>query len=220
MRSLAKLDEPEVLKNNHGNWLQEYNKEPQNSTKRYRYRHPEIKTTLKQETGNKCIYCESKIGHNTPGDIEHKVPSSKQRDLHFVWSNLTIACTECNRRKNNYYEVENEFLDPYSEIVEEVLEHHGPLVLWKNKNNRAEITVKTLKLNDHSRSELIIRKITSIDDFNNLLERYLSETNTPLKELLWRQILKKISKSSEYSGMLISVMKVKGMMDDEKLKLC
>ena len=91
---------------------------------------PEL--TLKEETGFKCVYCESKIGHNTPGDIEHKIPSSKDEDQHFAWNNLTIACTECNRRKNDYYVIGNEFLDPYSDDVENVLEHHGPLVYWKN----------------------------------------------------------------------------------------
>ncbi|MDX2510310.1 MAG: hypothetical protein QNK28_12255, partial [Desulfobacterales bacterium] len=85
MRNLTKLEEPEVLHSNCQQWLELYVADQGNSTKKYRYRHPDIKTTLKNETGYKCVYCESKIGHNTPGDIEHKIPSSKHIEFHFYW---------------------------------------------------------------------------------------------------------------------------------------
>jgi len=132
-------------------------------------------------------------------------------DLHFCWENLTIACTECNRRKNDYYEVGNEFLDPYIDDVENMLEHHGPLVLWVNGNVRAETTVRTLELHSHIRKELITRKIGKIGDFNNLLERYLAEGDYILKGLLGRQVKEMMGKYSEYSAMLVGVFSNKGI---------
>ncbi|WP_353254502.1 hypothetical protein [Salinisphaera sp. PC39] len=93
MRNLDKLQEPAVLEEYSAQWLQDYVENPGSSNKKYKYRHPDIKKQLKDETGFKCVYCESKIGHNTPGDIEHKVPSSRDIELHFFWENLTIACT-------------------------------------------------------------------------------------------------------------------------------
>src|SRR5687767_14822167 len=101
MRKVSKHAEPDVLQTNHQEWTDAYLADPGNATKKYRYRHPEIKSALKEETADKCVYCESKIGHNTPGDVEHMTPSSVQPQHHFAWSNLTIACTECNRRKND-----------------------------------------------------------------------------------------------------------------------
>lgn len=88
---------PNVLAINHDEWLTAFLADKTNKTNKYRYRHSEIKITLTEETGWKCVYCESKIGHNTPGDIEHKVPSSKDEHRHFNWENLTVACTECNK---------------------------------------------------------------------------------------------------------------------------
>lgn len=211
MRNLAKLEEPVILSDNHVDWYTAYEADKTSTTKKYKYRHEDIKNTLKEETGYKCIYCESKIGHNTPGDIEHKVPSSKRPELHFTWSNLTIACTECNRRKNDYYEVGDEFLDPYTENVEDLLEHHGPLVLWKTNNGRAEISVKILELHSHKRKELITRKIGKIEEFNNLVERYMSEANFILRNLLGKQIEDMLDKHSEYSAMLINVLNNKGI---------
>jgi 5-methylcytosine-specific restriction endonuclease McrA len=115
MRNLKKVPTPKILEDNVAAWLAEYLADKANPTKRYRYRNDDIKGALRDETGFKCIYCESKIGHNTPGDVEHKIPSSKVPEEHFTWTNLTIACTECNRRKNDYYETDEGFLDPYNE---------------------------------------------------------------------------------------------------------
>ena len=210
MRNLTKLVEPEVLALNHEAWLAQYKADKSNTTNKTRYRHRDIKETLKKETGYKCVYCESKIGHNTPGDIEHKVPSSKDEDKHFTWFNMTIACTECNRRKNNYYEIGNEFLDPYSDDVEAALEHHGPLVFWKSANARAETTIRILELNSNNRQQLVERKINKLEDFSNLIERFLVQTGM-LKMLLWKQILEMIDLGAEYSAMLQEVIEKKGI---------
>ena len=210
VRNLTKLAQPAVLEENHLDWLASYKADKTNSTNKYRYRHADIKDTLKEETGLKCVYCESKIGHNTPGDIEHKVPSSKDEDQHFTWENLTIACTECNRRKNDYYEIGNEFLDPYSDDVESLLEHHGPLVYWKSANTRAETTIRILELNGYKRKQLIERKIDKLEEFSNLLERFLHQTGT-LKKLLWKQIEEMTSIESEYSAMLQEAIEKKGI---------
>jgi uncharacterized protein (TIGR02646 family) len=131
MRNLTKLEEPAVLAANAALWLEEFLPDQTNKTKRYRYRHADIKSTLRAETSDKCVYCESKLGHSAPGDIEHKVPSSKVPQLHFDWANLTLACQECNRRKNAFYLEHDGFLDPYVDDVEAMLEHHGPVVMWR-----------------------------------------------------------------------------------------
>src|SRR5262245_50482428 len=112
MRNLIKQPKPDILGENEDKWLEEYLADKNNHTKKYRYRHIDIKSSLRHETHDKCVYCESKLGHNTPGDIEHKIPSSKVDNLHFTWSNLTLACTECNRRKNNFYNNADGFIDP------------------------------------------------------------------------------------------------------------
>lgn len=201
MRCLEKMKKPEILANNEKAWLTDYIADKKNKTKKYRYRHPDIKQRLKEETGNKCVYCESKIGHNTPGDIEHKIPSSKDESKHFEWSNLTVACTECNRRKNDYYEIGDEFLDPYVDDVEGILEHCGPLVYWKTGEHRAEITVRQLQLNTESRAQLIFQKMSKLDYLANLVERWASEGDVCLKSLLLLQIKDMCSIRAEYSAM-------------------
>lgn len=211
MRNIQKLTEPEILASNKESWLHDYLEDKDSATKKYRYRHPEIKQRLKDESGTKCVYCESKIGHNTPGDIEHKVPSSKDETLHFTWSNLAIACTECNRRKNDYYEEGNEFLDPHSDDVEAMLEHHGPLVMWTTGEHRAEISVRILQLNNESRKDLIVRKSQAIMEFNDMIERYSTTGNSTLKKVLYLEIHDRVLADKEYSAMLREVARRKGV---------
>jgi hypothetical protein len=212
MRRLRKLAKPGILAENEAEWLKEYEEEPDSHTKRYRYRHAEIKAQLREETSHKCVYCESKIGHNTPGDIEHKVPSSKVPKRHFDWDNLTLACTECNRRKNDYYAEGDAFLDPYLDDVEEMLDHVGPFVRWKAGVARAEIAVHTLEFNAPARAQLILRKFEKLNDVAHRLERHHTEPDPMLKQLLLRQIRDMASVQCEFSAMVTALLGSEGML--------
>lgn len=204
LRNLVKTEEPPILQQNKDTWTAAYIEDSTNPTKKYRYRHPDIKSALVEETSSKCVYCESKIGHNTPGDVEHKIPSSEDRTKHFEWENLTIACTECNRRKNRYYSPDVPFLDPYNNDVELSLVHHGPIVCWRNGDVSAETTVRILELHNSERRSLIDQKISKIAQMNAILERM---NNAPplLRSLLEVQLDELRAKDSEYSGMIISI---------------
>lgn len=210
MRQLPKLPEPEVLRLNAAIWLQEYLADVANNTKRYRYRHPDIKATLRLETHDKCVYCESRVGHNTPGDIEHKVPSSKDRTQHFSWANLTLACTECNRRKNSFYREHDGFLDPYTDDVDQYLEHHGPVVTSKVGCERGEVFVTILKLCSPDRAALVAQKIQKMTELQHVLERYNKSPEGTVREMLKRQLAEMAHPKSEYSAMVRDALRQKG----------
>ena len=170
-----------------------------------------VSWTLTTRCNYKCVYCESKLGHNTPGDTEHKIPSSIKEELHFAWDNLTLACTECNRRKSNYYVEGQEFLDPYNDDVENLVRHLGPLVSWAPGNIRAEITVKKLELHTIARLELFARKAETIDKLNTAVERWVEQEDESMKALIKKEIEHMTDKYSEYSGMVISTLAAKGV---------
>lgn len=202
MRRLTKNSTPQVLVDNGPTWLAEYQADRDSPAKRNRYRHWEIKTALISETGGKCVYCESKVGHNTPGDIEHKVPTSKNEVLHFEWGNLTVACTECNRRKNNYYVQGEEFLDPYVDDVEACLFHAGPFVHWVAGHARAEITVRMLQLDSLGRPALIDRKRENLEKARTLLELVAAASGDPILHALREdEVDRMCSLDAEFSAM-------------------
>ncbi len=201
MRNIQKLAPPDVLVEQKAIWDAAVLSDPSDHNKS-RYRHPDIKVRLLEEAANKCVYCESKIRHNCPGDIEHKVPKGKRLDLMFEWDNMTIACTECNRRKLEYYELTCMFLDPNSDDVESMVLHVGPFVFSVPGTPRAETTIRLLELDSmYGRRELIARKLERIEHIKNLVERIVAETSEPLKRVLLDSLQEYCSVSAEYSGM-------------------
>lgn len=210
MRRLAKRDQPEELTNNRAEWERLVAEEGTDYYKT-RYRLPAIKARLVEETAGKCAYCESKIGHNTPGDIEHKVPVSVEESGRFDWLNLTIACTECNRRKNAYFDRAKPFIDPYSHDVEQILLHAGPCVFAIPGQEIAEISVRILELNALKRMPLFSQKIAALKSVTNLMERIARQPEGPLRDLLVEELVAMASPVSEYSAMVQSmIQRVKG----------
>ena len=102
-------------------------------------------------------------------------------------------------------------MDPYNEDVENAVEHYGPSLGWNTGHARAEITVKTLELDTAKRFPLILRKIEKIEELNNVIERYVKEGSLAIKKLMKLKIKRMIDKKSEYSGMIKSIMKQKGL---------
>ncbi|GEM_PF-295630 len=83
------------------------------ATERTRYRDPEIKQALIQETHKKCAYCESFLRHIHHGDVEHIYPKSLAVERSFEWENLTLSCEVCNQNKSDNDPLLENIIDPY-----------------------------------------------------------------------------------------------------------
>ncbi len=199
MIQLTKLPIPNILRENKELWtetfLMAHSAGTVTNSIKYRYRDPEIKQSVIEETAGKCAYCESKIRHTYPGDIEHILPQSLFPNLIFEWENLTLACNECNRRKLNYYNPAEPLINPYLDSPEDHLLALGPLVKSKLNDRKGQITELKLELN---RTALVERRIERIESLHNLAHRYTLETGT-LKNLLAEQLKKEGESDKEYA---------------------
>jgi len=209
MIQLKKLDEPLVLKDKSNVWTREYldAKAANNMTDtiRYRYRHPEIKTRVREETSDKCAYCESKITHTYPGDIEHILPKADFPELVVEWENLTLGCGECNRRKSNYYSSEEPLINPYLDNPEKHLFAAGAFIFGKPGDSKGALAEFKLELN---RAELIERRFERIKSLKNLAERYANQIAGTLKDLLRKELIKELERDKEYAFISRAFLKV------------
>lgn len=204
MIKLYKLEEPEILKNNKDTWTKEYldcikNDEKPSETIKSRYRNEEIKKKILIETNDKCAYCESKVGHVCPGDIEHILPKNKNArpELYVSWENLTLACEECNRKgKKTYYDVNDPLVNPYEDDPELFFMGAGPFIYHKPGSRKGEITEKILKLN---RTQLWERRKERLEYIKPLLDKWANEKNVAIKSILEDEIIKEASDDKEYS---------------------
>ena len=146
--------------------------------KKSKYNHPEIKAALKQETHQKCAYCESNPMHVTFGDIEHIVPKSIQPQLAYDWNNLTLACDVCNTKKGD-----NEgFFDPYFTDPADHFVFNGPMIRAKADRDDAKNTCIGLELN---RAPLIEKRLEKLLD----LQRRFFEIGATRNQILRRTLL-------------------------------
>lgn len=202
MRNIPKSQPPRVLVDSRLEWEAAVGANPSEHNKN-RYRHEEIKAALIKETASKCVYCESRIGHNCPGDIEHKIPKSERLDLIFDWFNMTIACNECNRRKRDYYKETCMFLDPNRDDVEAMTIHIGPIVFSTPGNTRSENTLKLLQVDrPDRRPALIAQKWEKLEAVRNLVERIASIKEPTLKQCLIAELGEDCQREAEYSAMI------------------
>lgn len=159
MIKLTKLAEPEVLRNHGEEWtrllLEKIGKgEKPTATEASRYRHPEIKAAIIEETHGKCAYCESKLRHIHHGDVEHIYPKSLDESKRFKWSNLTLACEICNQNKSNKDPKTEHIIDPYDVDPDQHILFIGALIFPKGTPQGQNTTV----LLDLNRTELVERR--------------------------------------------------------------
>lgn len=186
MIKLIKGPEPEVLIDNKGKWtrdllaaIEEGNAE-KISTVTKRYNHPKVKTALKEETRQKCAYCEANVTDVAHGDIEHVTPKSLSREKTFEWENLTFACQICNQNKSNKEGV----VDPYKEEPNEHIFFAGAFA--KGRSLKGTRTVAELKLN---RIALIESRNREIERYADQLEKVFLIPDERTKELLLASML-------------------------------
>lgn len=155
MIKLNKKGEPQILADNSAAWTAAIEAkyasgEKPSPTEMGRYRHPDIKKILIEETNGKCAYCESKLLHIHHGDVEHIYPKSLDRKQTFKWDNLTLACERCNQNKSDNDPLLKQIIDPYLVDPSHHLTLLGPLP--RGKTPQGVSTIELLKLH---RSELV-----------------------------------------------------------------
>lgn len=202
MIRLTKHAKPDVLVEKEAAWTKEYDDfknglEGVPKAAEVRYRHADIKTTLRTESCDKCIYCESKISHVFPGETEHILPSSRRRDLVVAWDNLAYVCKECNREKGAYYDVNEPLINPYIEDPDDFLLFLGPMVYCKGVNGKGHLTILQLKL---WRTALIERRKERIEQVLTLIQLCETKPEGPTKRLIWQQIQQEAAPDKEYSA--------------------
>lgn len=201
MIHLQKQPPPRVLIEHAEEWRDEYVRARASgtvtATVRFRYRHPDIKATLLRETSEKCAYCESKIPHSFPGEIEHIVPSSVRPEFIVEWWNLTLVCSECNRRKGAYHDDEEPLLNPYVDEPGAHLQFYGPLCLNVPGSLKGIRTVHLLEL---SRTALPERRSERLLAVQALIDRWEMVEPGATKDILKAAILREADPPNEYSA--------------------
>lgn len=209
MIKLTKSEEPEVLRNNAEEWtrilLDKISKgEKPTAAEASRYRHPEVKAAIIEETHGKCAYCESKLRHIHHGDVEHIYPKSLDETQRFRWRNLTLACEICNQNKSNKDPETEHIIDPYEIDPEQHIIFIGPLAFPKGTPQGQSTTL----LLDLNRIELVERRQEKLFQ---IMASYNTVLQSNLPDVTKKSIIENIKKNDAsntgaYTAMVRSLM--------------
>ncbi|WP_391564527.1 HNH endonuclease [Sinorhizobium meliloti] len=217
MIKLTKSKEPEILQKNRVSWEKTLFDHAASGTEPTqadlnRYNHPDIKSALLAETGEKCAYCESKIRHITYGDIEHIVPKRLAPEHRFKWDNLTIGCDTCNTKKG----IKENLIDPYRDDPETEFVVMGPMLLPDPQSDRAKVTESALDLN---RKALMERRAERIKALHSLVQIALSLKEEGDQKVLFDEIrLRETTDEVEYAALsrsYVRELQAKGIIPSE-----
>jgi uncharacterized protein (TIGR02646 family) len=188
---LDKLSEPTVLTENSTGWAARFE---QDSSLRD-YAHSDIRLRLREETHKKCAYCESRMEHVSPSNIEHIVPKSIRPDLVCTWSNLTLACEICNTSKGTYYNEDSPLINPYTDDPNEHLVWLGPMVSHITPD-KGRLTKTRLKLN---RPELLYQRAQQLERLKDIIDQ-LSNSPQSVKDALQQDIEALVDDDAEFAA--------------------
>jgi 5-methylcytosine-specific restriction endonuclease McrA len=208
MIRLAKEPKPQILIANEVQWTATIvNKigagETPSNAEKTRYRHPQIKAALIQETHGKCAYCESKLLHIHHGDVEHIYPKSLAPEKTIAWENLTLACEICNQNKSDKDPLLEHILDPYLTEPSTHLLFSGPLVFPRG----TPTGMSTRTLLDLNRGELAERRKEHLEKIMGIFDT-VSRADLPIgvRQAIFHDLVsREADASAQYSAMVRAV---------------
>lgn len=201
MIHLSKGPAPVWLETNRDDLTNTYSTAP-NDSKPAPWRAPVVLESLRAESYNKCIYCESIIDDVSYAAVEHIRPKSLFPELVLSWHNLGLVCQRCNTNKGNYWSesAELQLLDPFVDDASQHLEFVGPLIFPYQDSSRGINTIRKLKFD--TRDDLVLSKMKRIQELERRIRLWKAELRSEYKKLLAEDIQDSLETTREYSASL------------------
>jgi hypothetical protein len=148
MRPINRTPKPDILARKENEWTQKFMNSNKARPDNSKYGHIDIQTGLYSASHNKCYYCERML-LNDPCEIDHFIEVTEDRSLSFEWTNLYLACTNCNDKYPNRDYPVTSVIDPCSTSdteIEDNLTFISDVMKSKNNSKRSHDTITKYRL--------------------------------------------------------------------------
>lgn len=151
MIPLTRPNEPEVLAESWEKWLAKYLERraisPGLRPPGAQYAHATIVRVLEGMSFKKCFYCEAKPDRRT---VDHYIEVAERPALAFSWSNLYLACQDCQGKQPNKDNPASDCLDPCDPtfLPGDHLTFTAEQITAKSGSDRGYRTIQKYRLDD------------------------------------------------------------------------
>ena len=115
MRHIKRLAIPAILKRKQAEWQRKFDekkaKHPDARPSSNQYAHKDVRQQLMSMSHCKCFYCEGKLT-DTPSEVDHYIEVAIEPSKAYEWTNLYLACTNCNNKISHESIAVTDALDP------------------------------------------------------------------------------------------------------------
>lgn len=178
MRHIRRYSKPEILEKKQKEWTEKFIESGKSRPSSKQYGHHDILEALKNMSGTKCFYCESLLKGKSK-EIDHLIEVTQDKTLAFEWSNLYLACNNCNNGRPKESEISKEdVLDPCRDSDEEIkanLSFVTEQIIGLHE--KGWDTIKKFKLDSEKLDHLRMKHLHNLRD--KILEILKSEDLSP-----------------------------------------
>ena len=169
MRGLVRLSEPTILRNKKVEWLQKLMESGKNRPDATKYGNRQIRLQLNTISNYKCYYCESLL-KQVPSEIDHFIEVTCDKTKSYEWTNLYLACDNCNKKiPHNEISVQDA-LDPFIDNDEEINKHiifDDEIIRIKNNSEKGRKTIQKYRL---STKQLDYKRAIQLKNFYKVVD--------------------------------------------------
>jgi uncharacterized protein (TIGR02646 family) len=188
MRDVERSKMPKSLRENGANWTAELLKERRKKKpdpKRVRsltnrYKRSDVRDALARMYNGLCCYCEAEIGVVATDHIEHRKPKNRFPRNCFTWTNLHLACPNCNQAKGQRWIATHPILDAVKDIpIRNHLTYGMRGGLGVKRSARTPRGRTTMQLADLNRPKLRDARARVALDVLDLIQELNSDPDSP-----------------------------------------
>ncbi len=148
MRYIERLPKPDILVRKEKEWLKNFLASGKKRPDASKYRHKKILSALNAMSFHKCFYCEKEL-KGVSSEIDHFIEVAEDKKLAFEWTNLYLACDNCNNKSPNKTIPTTDVLDPCKDSDPQITEHitfEDEIICAVNNSVKGLKTIQKYKL--------------------------------------------------------------------------
>jgi hypothetical protein len=213
MIHVVRLQEPEILTRKKDTWKNNFISSGKDRPSTTQYGHHTVRECLNTMSNHKCYYCEQTL-KDTINEIDHFIEVAERKDLAFEWTNLYLACDNCNSKHSNTSIPVTDVLDPCvasNQEIERAIYFETEQIKAVPGSDIGLLSIKKYKLHTDLLDRLRSKRLNAFyEEYVEIKEQQTREGRTSYSNAEMHKILRYANADQPFSLMFRLLLRKKG----------